>query len=145
MKANIWGVSLVAAALAVAPAFGDEKVNDEAKSKVSELDRKTHQQICQGKHGTITDKGANSLTIDGKRYAFEVDTPVNKQEEPLLTKTTKVGDHVCFTTQKAADGSDQISKVVRIDESDKTRVREKESDTPSNSDVKAPAKDVEVK
>ncbi|HMJ91631.1 MAG TPA: DUF5666 domain-containing protein, partial [Candidatus Acidoferrum sp.] len=58
---------------------------------MSDLDRKAHEKMCKGKHGTITDKTANSLTIDGKQYAFKINTPVNKQEEALLSKTTKVG------------------------------------------------------
>ncbi len=106
---------------------------------MSEVERKAHEKICKGHHGTITDKTANSLTVDGKIYAFKINTPVNKQGEALLPKTSKVGDRVCFDTAKAADGSQQITALIGIDEqSDRTRVR----DTDIDSEPKEP---IEVK
>lgn len=119
--------------------------------KLSEVERKAHEKMCQGKHGTITDKTANSLTIDGKQYAFKINTPVNKQEEPLYSKITKVGDRVCFTTMEAADGTHQIAKLMAIDEqADRVRVREKESDVkveskPGKVEIETPEHEVEVK
>ena len=125
------------------------------RAKMSDLDRKTHEKICKGHHGTISDKTANTLTIDGKEYAFKINTPVNKQEEPLLPKTVKVGDRVCFDLKEAADGTRQIAKMIAIDdEADKARVREKESDSdtklkvkssPNKVEVETPDKKVEVK
>jgi len=65
-------------------------VKGKANDKVAEAQRKAHEKICQGHHGTVTAKTDNSITIDGKRYAFTADTRVNKQEEPLLLKAVKV-------------------------------------------------------
>lgn len=112
------------------------KVKVDAKDKVAEVNRKAHEKICQGHHGTITSKTDNSVTIDGKQYAFTADTQVNKQGEALISKTSKVGDMVCFTTQKAADGSAQIAKLIAIDKDDKVRVRDTDSDAPSKVEVK---------
>lgn len=98
---------------------------------LSAAQQKVHEEMCEGHHGRITDKTANSLTIDGKIYALKINTPVNKQEEPLLPKTVKVGDRVCYDLKKAADGSKQISRLIAIDRAsdEKMRVREKESDS----------------
>jgi hypothetical protein len=122
---------------------------------LSDAERKAHEEMCQGHHGVITDKTDNSITIDGKTYALKINTPVNKQEEALLTKSSKVGDHVCFDTAKAADGSQQITKLMAIDEqADRTRVREKEDDTEvkgkidpdrNKVEVETPNKKIEVK
>jgi hypothetical protein len=119
---------------------------------LSDAERKAHDENCKGHHGVITDKTANSITIDGTTYALKINTPVNKQEEALLTKTSKVGDHVCFDTAKAADGSQQITKLMAIDEqSDRTRVRSSDSDTDvkvkdsGKVEVETPEKKIEVK
>ena len=121
----------------------DNDTKTKAEDKVAEANRKAHEKICQGHHGAVTAKTDTSITIDGKMYALTADTKVNKQEEPLLLKTVKVGDTVCFTTEKAADGSQQISKLIAIDKDEKVRVREKESDSPSK-EVETPNKN-EVK
>ena len=141
---------IVAAALLVPTATHadehDKDVKGKVGDKVSELNRKTHEKICQGNHGTVTSKTDNSLTIDGKQYAFTLDTRVNKQEEPLLPKTVKSGDTVCFTAEKASDGSQQISQLIAIPkDAEKVRVREKESDSPSKVEVETPDKKIEVK
>jgi hypothetical protein len=121
--------------------------------KLSDVERKAHDEMCKGHHGTITDKTAQTITIDGTTYAMKINTPVNKQEEALLPKITKVGDRVCYDTAAAADGSKQITKLMAIDQSaDRTRVREKNSDTevevkssPSKVEVETPNKKIEVK
>ena len=119
----------------------DKDVKGKADQKTSDLNRKTHEKICQGNHGTVTSKTDNSITIDGKQYALTADTPVNKQEEALLTKTVKSGDTVCFAMQKAADGSQQIAQLIAIPkDTDKVRVREKESDSPGKVEVETPKK-----
>jgi hypothetical protein len=157
MKMKLFAISMVSAALLAGPALADDKdVEIKAKDgdlkvktedKISDLNRKAHDQVCQGHHGAVTAKTDTSVTIDGKRYALTLDTKVNKQEEPLLLKTVKVGDNVCFTTEKAADGSDQIAKLMAISDQDKIRVREKEVDvnSPSKVEVETPDKKIEVK
>jgi hypothetical protein len=119
---------------------------------MSEVERKAHEKMCKGKHGTITDKTANSITVDGKQYGLKINTPVNKQEEALLPKTSKVGDRVCYTTAEAADGSQQITALMGIDEkSDRVRVRDTDStdvevkSSPGKVEVETPSKKIEVK
>ena len=121
----------------------DNDAKDKAHDKIAEANHKTHEKICQGNHGTVTAKTDTSVTIDGKTYALTMDTKVNKQEEPLLLKTVKVGDNVCFVTEKAADGSPQISKLIAIDKDEKVRVRDRQNDSPSK-EVETPNKN-EVK
>lgn len=116
-----------------------------ANDKVAEANRKTHEKICQGNHGAITAKSDHSITIDGKQYALTADTKTTKQGEALISKSSKVGDTVCFTTEKAADGSMQISKLIAIDKDEKARVREKEDASPNKGDVETPNKKDEVK
>jgi hypothetical protein len=148
MKIKLLAISIVAAALAWGPTLRaddtDKDVNTKG-GKISEAQRKTHEKICQGHHGTVTSKTDSSITVDGKTYALTVDTRVNKQEEPLLPKTVKVGDTVCFTTEKAADGSQQIAKLIAIDKDEKVRVREKDSDSPGKVEVETPNRKIEVK
>jgi hypothetical protein len=143
MKIKLLAISMVAAALMVPNVRADDadkakdKVADKAEkaeNKLAEANRKTHEKICQGHHGTVTAKSDNSITIDGKRYAYTADTRVNKQEEALISKTTKVGDHVCFTTEKAADGSEQVAQVIMVDKDEKVRVRDKDLETPGKVD-----------
>jgi hypothetical protein len=122
-----------------------EKARTYASEKLSDLERETHEKMCKGNHGTITDKTANSLTIDGKQYAFKINTPVNKQEEPLLPKITKVGDRVCFTTMKAADGTQQLDKLIALDKETDTKVRVREKTTDDDVEIKAKASDDKVK
>jgi hypothetical protein len=111
--------------------------------KLNEVERKAHEAMCKGHHGTITDKTAQSISVDGKTYALKINTPVNKQEEPLLPKTVKVGDRVCFDLKEAADGSQQIAKLMAIDEeTDKTRVRDK--DTGADVKIKKDSDKIEV-
>lgn len=117
-----------------------EKMRTYASEKLSEANRATHEKMCKGKHGSITDKNANSISIDGKKYAFVIDTPVNKQEEPLLPKTVKVGDRICFTTMKAADGTAQLDKLMAIDRETDTKMRVRDK-----VDVDVDDKDVEIK
>jgi hypothetical protein len=150
MNTKVLAVWVTAAALLVPTAARadehDKDLKGKASDKVSELNRKTHEKICQGNHGTVTTKTDNSVTIDGKQYALTVDTRVNKQEEPLLPKTVKSGDTVCFTTEKASDGSQQIAQLIAIPkDTEKVRVREKESDSPSKVEVETPDKKIEVK
>jgi hypothetical protein len=151
MKTKYLAVSILSGLLLAVPfsvraADDDTDVKAKADNKLTEAQRKTHEAICQGHHGTVTAKGTDSITIDGKRYALTADTKVNKQEEPILPKTVKVGDTVCFVTQQAADGSPQISKLIAIDkDTDKVRVREKDSDSPSKVEVETPNKKIEVK
>ena len=143
---------MVSAALAVSPVslLADDKdvdVKVKTEDKLSDLNRQTHEKICQGNHGAVTAKTDTSVTVDGKMYALTVDTKVNKQEEPLLLKTVKVGDKVCFTTEKAADGTQQIAKLMAVGDQDKVRVREKDVDVdaPSKVEVETPNKKIEVK
>jgi co-chaperonin GroES (HSP10) len=138
-------ISMVSASLLIIPTSMRADDNDtKGKSdKVAEANRKTHEKVCQGHHGTVTAKTDQTVTIDGKMYALTADTRVNKQEEPILLKTVKVGDTVCFKTEKAADGSQQISGLIAIDKDEKVRVREKDSDSPSK-EVETPSKN-EVK
>lgn len=149
MKKKLILTSVLAALIAVPAAVradDDKEIKVEAKDKISEANQKTHEKICQGNHGTITSKTDNSISVDGKQYALTLDTRVNKQEEPLLPKTVKVGDHVCFRTQKAADGSMQISQMIAVpQDTDKVRVREKEDGSPSKVEVETPEKKIEVK
>lgn len=150
MKMKLFAISMVSAALIVSPASlraEDKDVDVKVKTgnRVSELNRKAHDKICQGHHGSVTAKTDTSISVDGKMYALTVDTKVNKQEEPLLPKTVKVGDKVCFKTEKAADGSEQISRLVAITDENKVRVREKELDSPSKVEVETPEKKNEVK
>jgi hypothetical protein len=155
MKMKLFAISMMSAALLVSPAIADDveiKSKDgdlkaRAEDKAADLNRKTHDQICKGQHGSVTAKTDSSVTVDGKMYALTLDTKVNKQEEPLLLKTVKVGDKVCFTTEKAADGSEQIAKLMAISDEDKVRVREKEVDvdSPSKVEVETPNKKIEVK
>jgi hypothetical protein len=153
MKTKYLAVSILSGALLAVPFAAraddnDKNLKDKANDKAAEAQRKTHESICQGHHGQVTAKSTDSITIDGKRYALTADTGVNKQEEPLLPKTVKVGDTVCFVTQQAADGSQQISKLIAIDkDTEKVRVREKDSDTdsPSKVEVETPNKKIEVK
>lgn len=119
---------------------------------MSDVERKAHEKMCKGKHGTITDKTANSVTIDGKTYALKINTPVNKQEEALLPKTSKVGDRVCYTTAEAADGSQQITAMMGLDkDTDRMRVRGKDNDVDvdvkdsGKVEVETPSKKIEVK
>ncbi|HWN96194.1 MAG TPA: hypothetical protein VNT99_14255 [Methylomirabilota bacterium] len=147
MKTKYLAVSILSGALFAVPfsvTADDVKIN--ARDRVSEANRKTHESICKGNHGTITAKTDTSISVDGKMYALTADTRVNKQEEPLLPKTVKTGDTVCFVTEDASDGSKQISKLIAIDkDSDKTRVRDKELDSPSKVEVETPNKKIEVK
>jgi hypothetical protein len=150
MNTKLILTSVLAAGLVAIPsavrADDDKEVKVEAKDKISEANQKTHEKICQGNHGTVTSKTDNSITVDGKQYALTLDTRVNKQEEPLLPKTVKVGDHVCFRTQKAADGSMQISQLIAVpQDTEKVRVREKEDGSPSKVEVETPEKKIEVK
>jgi hypothetical protein len=118
--------------------------SEKGYATMSDVERKAHEKMCKGKHGTITDKTANSITIDGKQYALKINTPVNKQEEALLPKISKVGDRVCYTTAEAADGSQQITALMAVDqEADRVRVREKEGDV--DVDVKTKDKDSQGK
>ncbi len=154
MKMKLWAISVMAAALVVPTTVraddldkAKDKANDKVEAagdKVAEANRKAHEKICQGHHGTVTAKSGNSITIDGKRYAYTADTRVNKQEEALISKTVKTGDHVCFTTEKAADGTDQVAQVIMVDKDDKVRVRDKDTDSPSKVDETPNRKD-EVK
>jgi hypothetical protein len=153
MKMKLLAISVAAAAALVVPttvrADDDvDKAKDKAQDKVqkaedklAEANRKTHEKICQGHHGTVTAKSDNSITIDGKRYAYTADTKVNKQEEALISKTVKSGDHVCFTTEKAADGSDQVAQVIMVDKDEKVRVRDKDADYPKKVDETPDKKD----
>ena len=139
---------MVSAALLISPATlraddKDVEVKVKAGDKVSELNRKTHEKICQGNHGSVTAKTDSSISVDGKMYALTIDTKVNKQEEALLPKTVNVGDKVCFKTEKASDGSQQISQLIGISD-EQVRVREKELDTPKI-EVETPNKKLEVK
>ena len=152
MKMKFLAVSVISTALVLsAPTLvraddndKDVKVKEKASDKLAEANKKAHEKICQGNHGKVTAKTDNTITVDGKLYALTADTKVNKQEEPLLPKTVKVGDTVCFTTEKAADGSAQISKLIAIDKDEKVRVREKE-ESPSKVEVETPNKKIEVK
>ena len=123
----------------------DVKVKVKADDKVAEANQKTHEKICQGHHGTITAKSDSTMTIDGKQYALTADTQTTKQGEALISKSSKVGDTVCFTTEKATDGSMQISRLIAIDKDEKVRVRDKELDTPNKVEVETPNKKIEVK
>ncbi len=150
MKMKFIAISAISAALLIVPTSvraddKDKDVKDKVGDKVSEANQKTHEKICQGHHGTITAKSDSSVTIDGKQYALTADTQVNKQGEALISKSSKVGDTVCFTTEKAADGSMQISKLIAIDKDEKVRVREKELDSPGKIEVETPDKKIEVK
>jgi len=141
MKMKMLLISFVSAALVVVPS----SVRAD-QDKLSETDRKTHEKMCDGQHGTVTAKDANSITIDGKRYALTIDARVTKQGEAILPKTLSVGDHVCYKTEKAADGTMQISQAITVPkDTEKVRVREKESDTPSKGQVETPNKKIEVK
>jgi hypothetical protein len=142
-----FAISILSAALVCSPAFlrADDDTKDKASDKVAETNKKTHEKICEGHHGTVTAKTDNTVTIDGQQYAMKVGTPVNKQEDSTLLKGVKVGDTVCYTTQKAADGSQQISQIIGIAKDEKVRVREKESDSPSKVEVETPNKKIEVK
>lgn len=144
MNTKLWAALITAAALLAPAAWADDQDKDvkgKASDKASDLTRKTHEKICQGNHGTVTSKSDNSVTIDGKQYALTADTRVNKQEEALLTKAIKSGDTVCFTTEKASDGSQQIAQLIAIPkDTDKVRVREKQSDSPDKVDVETPKK-----
>ena len=150
MKMKLILISAMSAALAFAPTSvraddNDKEVKVKAGDKTAELQQKTHEKVCQGHHGTITAKSDSSVTIDGKQYALVADAQVNKQGEALISKTSKVGDTVCFTTEKAADGSMQISKLIAIDKDEKVRVRDKENDSPNKVEVETPDKKIEVK
>ena len=152
MKIKYLAVSILSGALLALPfaarAADDKDLKNRADDKISEAQRKTHESICQGHHGTVTAKSDTTITIDGKSYALTADTKVNKQEEPLLPKTVKVGDTVCYVTQDAADGSKQISKLIAIDkDTEKVRARENESDvnSPSKVEVETPNRKNEAK
>jgi hypothetical protein len=150
MKMKFIAISAMSAALLIVPTSmraddDDKDVKVKVGDKTAEAQQKTHEKICQGHHGTITAKSDSSVTIDGKQYALTVDTQVNKQGEALISKSSKVGDTVCFTTEKAADGSMQISKLIAIDKDEKVRVRDKELDSPSKVEVETPNKKIEVK
>ncbi len=153
MKMKFIAITTMAAALLVVPTSmrADDKDlkikvdNDKVENKVAEANRKTHEKICQGNHGAITAKSDSTLTIDGKQYALTADAKETKGGESLISKTSKVGDTVCFTTQKATDGSMQISKMIAIDKDEKVRVREKELDSPDKVEVETPNKKIEVK
>lgn len=154
MKMKLILISMLSATLVAIPstARADDKdgvkvdVKAKANNKVAEANRKTHEKLCQGNHGTVTAKTDTSVTIDGKMYSLTADTRVNKQEEPILLKSVKVGDHLCFTTEKAADGSMQIAQLMAIDkDADKVRVRDRENDSPSKVEVETPNKKIEVK
>ncbi len=152
MNTKYLAVSILSGALLTVPFSvraddNDKEVKIKAGDKVAEAQRKTHENICKGNHGTVTSKTDNSITVDGKSYALTMDTKVNKQEEAILPKTVKVGDTVCFVTEDAADGSKQISKLIAIDkDTDKVRVREKdELNSPSKVEVETPNKKIEVK
>jgi hypothetical protein len=150
MKMKFIAISAMSAALLIVPTSvraddDDKDVKGKGSDKVAETNRKTHENICQGHHGTITAKSDNSITIDGKQYALTVDTQVNKQGESLIAKSSKVGDSVCFATEKAADGSMQISKLIAVSKDEKVRVRDKENDSPNKVEVETPNKKIEVK
>lgn len=154
MKMKFLVISMVASALMVPTALraddvdkAKDKAEDKAQTaeeKIAEANRKTHEKICQGHHGTVSAKADNSITIDGKRYAYTADTRTVKGGGALISKTVKVGDHVCFTTEKAADGSDQVAQVIMVDKDEKVRVRDRELDSPSKVD-ETPNKKNEVK
>jgi len=149
MKIKILAISIGAAALLTTPLAtraddNDKDIKADARSKATEVQRKAHEKICQGHHGTVTAKTDNSVTIDGKRYAMTADTKVNKQEESLLLKSVKVGDTVCFTTEKASDGSQQVAQLMAIDK-DTDRVRVREKDSSGKVEVETPNKKIEVK
>lgn len=153
MKMKFIAISAMSAALLAAPTSlraddKDVKVkvdNDKVENKVAEANQKTHEKICQGNHGSITAKSDSTLTIDGKQYALTADAKETKGGESLISKASKVGDTVCFTTQKAADGSMQISKMIAIDKDEKVRVRDRELDAPNKIEVETPDKKLEVK
>ncbi|HEY0549428.1 MAG TPA: hypothetical protein VGF13_07465, partial [Verrucomicrobiae bacterium] len=93
MKMKFIAISTMAAALLIVPtsvrADDDKDVkvkgdNDKVENKGAEANRKTHEKLCQGHHGTITAKSDSSVTIDGKQYALTADTQVNKQGEALI-------------------------------------------------------------
>jgi hypothetical protein len=151
MKTKLLTISILSAALVAVPQYvwaddNDKDVKVKSTDKISETNRKAHEAMCKGNHGTVTSKTDNSITIDGKTYALTADTKVNKQEEAILPKIVKAGDSVCFVTQTAADGTQQISGLMGIDkDTDKVRVREKDSDSPSKVEVETPNKKIEVK
>ena len=154
MKMKFIAISAVSAALLIVPtsvrADDDKEVKvkvdkDKVENKVADANQKTHEKICQGNHGAITAKSDSTITIDGKQYALTADAKETKGGESLISKTSKVGDTVCFTTQKAADGSMQISKLIAIDKDEKVRVREKELNSPNKIEVETPNKKIEVK
>ena len=150
MKMKFIVISVMSAALLTVPTSvraddNDKDVKGKASDKATEANQKTHEKICQGHHGTLTAKSDSSVTIDGKQYALTADTKTTKQGEALISKSSKVGDTVCFTTEKAADGSMQISKLIAIDKDEKVRVREKELDSPNKGDVETPNKKDDVK
>ena len=154
MKMKLLLISILSATVVAIPsaAFADDKddvkvdVKARANDKLTAANRKTHDKICQGHHGTITAKTDTSVTIDEKLYSLTADTKVNKQEEPILLKSAKIGDHVCFTTEKAADGSMQIAQMIQVPkDTDKVRVREKDDNSPNKVEVETPNKKIEVK
>jgi hypothetical protein len=117
-----------------------------ARDKTSDSQREAHERICQGHHGTVTAKTDNSVTIEGKTYAMSADTRVIKGSDAAVTlKKVTVGDTVCFDTQAAADGSQQVTALMTINKDEKVRVREKDSDSPGKGEVETPNKKDEAK
>lgn len=151
MKIKTLTVSLLAAALLIPVAVRADdhdkakEAKDKVKQELSEADRKTHEKICEGHHGTVTEKSGQSISIDGKRYAYMIGTPQIKGGGALPSKIVAVGDHVCFTTQKAADGTEQVAQVIAVPKDEKVRVREKEEKPDVDVDVDVDKKPAEVK
>ena len=151
MNMKFIAISTLTASLLILPTSlraddndNDVKVKVSGKERAAEINHKTHEKLCQGHHGTITSKSDSTVTIDGKQYALTADTKMVKGGGALISKTSKVGDSVCFVTEKASDGSMQISKLIAIDKDDKVRVRDG-NDSPSKIEVETPDKKIEVK
>ena len=84
------------------------------------------------------------IVLESDKATIEVPSPFAGIIREL---SVKVGDKVCFTTEKAADGTQQIAKLVAVGDQDKVRVREKDVDVdaPSKVEVETPNKKIEVK
>jgi hypothetical protein len=151
MKTKYFAVSILTAAVLAVPGTvraddhdDAEKAKQKVENKVAEANREAHQAMCKGKHGKVTDKTDSTVTIDGKRHAMTLDARVTKQDEVIKLKNIAVGDTVCYTTQEAADGTQQVAKIMEIDPNDKVRVREKETDTDTDVKVETPGKDKKI-
>lgn len=152
MKMKMLLISILSASLIAVPSsvradeHKDVKVDKKDKNALSEANRETHQKICEGNHGKVTAKTDNNVTIDGKRYALTADARVQRGNGAVLLRGVEVGDTLCFTTQKAADGTMQISQLMAVPaDTEKVRVREKENDSPNKVEVETPNKKIEVK